>query len=181
MHTARFLIAGIAALFTLAVSNSLSDAAQGAASVERRLQLLEDREEIRQLLLDYGLYLDKGDFASFANLFAAKEGEWIGGLGKAKGVEGIRKLMEDTIGRGAKDGANPSCHLFTNESIQVQGDRATALTKWVFVVQSASKQPQPVYVGHYEDKLVRERGKWKFLTRTVYGDIPPDDPLSPRK
>jgi len=26
--------------------------------------------------------------------------------------------------------------------------------------------------------LVREHGRWKFLKRVVYGDIPADDPLS---
>jgi len=144
-----------------------------------RLQRLEDREAIRQLLMDYGRYLDKRDFASFSTLFAEKEGEWIGGMGKAKSPESIRKLMESTIGSdktGNIAGAN--CHLFTNETIQVVGDQAKANTKWIFMVQNSSKQPQPFYVGHYEDTLIREGGRWKFMRRVVYGDIPPDDPLS---
>jgi hypothetical protein len=153
--------------------------AENKESVEARLQRLEDREEIRQLLMDYGRFLDKRDFASFSRLFAEKEGEWIGGMGKAKGTEAIRKLMEDTIGRdtGGQMSA-PNYHLFTNEVIQVNGNEAKAATKWIFVVQSASKQPQPFYLGHYEDTLVREQGRWKFLRRLVYGDIPADDPLS---
>jgi hypothetical protein len=27
-------------------------------------------------------------------------------------------------------------------------------------------------VGHYEDVVVRENGQWKFLKRTVWGDVP---------
>ncbi len=148
-------------------------------SADIRLQRLEDREEIRQLLMDYGRYLDQRDFASFSGLFAEKEGEWIGGMGKAKSAQGIRKLMEDTIGRDTSGKiAGPNCHLFTNEVIAVNGNEARATTKWVFVVQSGSRQPQPFYLGHYEDSFVREQGRWKFLKRVVYGDIPADDPSS---
>jgi hypothetical protein len=148
-------------------------------SVSSRLQKLEDREAIRQLLMNYGRYLDQRDFASFSGLFAEKDGEWIGGMGKAKSRDSIRKLMESTIGSDTTGSINgPNCHVFTNEVIQVDGNQATAVTKWIFVVQNSSKQPQPFYIGHYEDTLKRESGQWKFLRRVVYGDIPPDDPLS---
>jgi len=157
--------------YSRAVSSGTAD------PLEMRLQRLEDREEIRQLLMNYGKFLDKRDFASFSQLFAEKEGEWIGGMGKAKTPQGIRKLMEDTIGRDASGKtAAPNFHVFTNETIRVNGQEAGADTKWMFVVQGGSKQPQPVYLGHYEDTLVKENGRWKFLKRVVYGDIPPDDP-----
>jgi hypothetical protein len=157
----------------------LAISADKSQSVEVRLQQLQDREEIRQLLNDYGRYLDQRDFASFSQLFAEKEGEWIGGMGKAKGRQAIKKLMDDTIGSD-KSGkiSGPNYHLFMNETISVTGNEATATTKWMFVVQSSSKQPQPFYLGHYQDSLVREQGRWKFLKRVVYGDIPADDPLS---
>ena len=54
-------------------------------ALEARLKTLEDREEIRQLLLDYGRFLDQRDFKSFSELFAKTDREWIGGMGKAKG------------------------------------------------------------------------------------------------
>jgi hypothetical protein len=167
MCIAAFLVAGFAT------------GAENKESIETRLQRMEDREEIRQLLMNYGRYLDQRDFASFSKLFAEKDGEWIGGMGKAKGSEGIRKLMEETIGGGGTaKGGGPNCHLFMNEIIDVRGNEAKGLTKWMFVVQNASKQPQPFYVGHYEDSYVREQGRWKFLKRVVYGDIPQDDPLN---
>jgi 3-phenylpropionate/cinnamic acid dioxygenase small subunit len=148
-------------------------------SVETRLKRLEDREEIRRLIMDYGNFLDRRDFASFSALFSENAGEWIGGMGKAKGRASIRKLMEETIGNAAAGkGAGPNLHLFTNESIEVKGNEASATTKWIFVIQNNSKQPQPFYVGHYQDTFVRESGGWKFLRRVVYGDIPADDPMS---
>jgi hypothetical protein len=43
------------------------------------VQRLEDTEEIRNVLLDYGRFLDARDFAAYSRLFA-KDGEWVGGF-----------------------------------------------------------------------------------------------------
>ena len=156
------------ALGVLAISAASPKDQDGS---EVRLRKLEDREEIRGLLTDYGRFLDQRNFAAFSQLFAEKEGEWIGGMGKAKGQQAIRKLMEDSIGTKS---AGSNFHLFTNESIDLNGDRATANTKWMFVALGDANRPQPVYLGHYEDTLIRENGKWKFLRRVAHSDIPSD-------
>jgi hypothetical protein len=150
-------------------------------STERRLQALEDREAIRRLLMNYGCFLDQRDFKSFALLFAENEGEWIGGMGKARGRQAIRRLMEESIGANIAEDAPGNFHLFMNDSIDLDGDRAAATTKWMFVVQNATGKPELFYLGHYEDALVREAGEWKFLRRVVYSDIPADNPETPRK
>jgi hypothetical protein len=143
-----------------------------------RIQILEDREEIRQVLKNYGRFLDQRDFASFSQLFAEKEGEWNGGFGKAKGALAIRKLMEDTIGNNPDKQAPPSYHLFLNDIIHVNGNQADAITKWMFMVQGEKGGPQPFYLGHYDDTFIRENGRWKFLKRIVHTDIPTDKTLS---
>lgn len=157
--------------------------AAGAGEMERRpeslasrMQRLEDREEIVRLLHSYGKFLDAGDFVSFSKLFAENDGEWIGGLGRAKGSRAIRSLMEEKIGARTRKADAPACHLFANEVIEAEGDRARASSKWIFVVQGDAGKPQLIFIGHYEDSLVREKGQWKFLRRTVYADIPPDAP-----
>ncbi len=171
--TALFLIASQS---SAAPAGSTQKPARGKAeSVEARLQRLEDREAIRKVIMDYGRFLDGRDFLAFSRLFANNGGEWVGGMGSAKGPAAIRKLMEDSIGIKSR-GTN--FHLFTNESIQVDADHATALTKWIFVVQGPDKRPQLVYLGHYDDTFVREEGAWKFQRRIVSGDIPADDPLA---
>lgn len=146
-------------------------------TVEDQLRKLQDRVEIRQLLMDYGHFLDQRDFAAFSDLFAEKEGEWIGGLGSAKGSRNIRELMEKTIGTDSFMTKASNFHLLTNETIRLNGDRAEATTKWIFVVRGEDGRPQPGFLGHYEDTIVRENGRWKFLRRLVYGDIPADNPL----
>jgi hypothetical protein len=146
-------------------------------TIENRLRVLEDRQEIRQLLMDYGRFLDQRDFLAFSQLFAERDGEWIGGMGKAKGSQAIQKLMEDTIGKDAGMPKSTNFHLFTNEIIDVSGDRATATTKWIFVVSGDGNRPQPVFLGHYEDSMIRENGRWKFLRRVVRADIPTDNQI----
>ena len=175
------LVTAAAVLTGIAISGYIpAKSAEKQETVETRLQRLEDREAIRRLLMDYGRFLDQRNFVAFSQLFSEKEGEWIGGMGRAKGSQAVLKLMEDSIGKDSKGISAPNYHLFSNEMISVDGDQAKALTKWMFIVQGETGRPQPFYLGHYEDTIVRENGHWKFLRRTVYGDIPADDPLAPK-
>ena len=169
---ASCILAGLAACIA---SGCGSDSGAAERKSDRaRLQELEDREAIRQLTMDYGRFLDQRDWAAFSELFAEKEGEWSGGMGSAKGPKAIRKLMEDTIGKDSGTMSSPNYHIFTNQTVNVDGDRATAATKWMFVVQGRDNRPEAIYLGHYDDSLVRENGRWKFLRRIVYADIPSD-------
>ena len=158
--------------FTPAIAGD-AESITGSSTLESRVKKLEDREEIRELLIDYGRFLDQRDFHSFSELFARTEGEWIGGMGRARGEKAIRELMERTIGKGAV--LSRSCHLFTNEKIHVDGDRASSVTKWIFVVSDEANRPRMYFVGHYDDSMIRENGRWKFLRRGVHADIPADD------
>jgi 3-phenylpropionate/cinnamic acid dioxygenase small subunit len=137
-----------------------------------RVQQLEDREEIRELLLAYGRALDSRDFIAFSELFAEEEGEWIGGLGAAKGRQAIFDLMDKSIGHNRPRTGPPSYHVFSNEQITVDGDSASATTKWIFVMQNDETSPRWVYLGHYDDTFVRESGRWRFLKRQAFTDIP---------
>ena len=162
----------VAGFLTMSVASRVATGAE-KESFAARLQRLEDREAIRNLIMEYGRTLDEREWGAFANLFAENGGEWIGGMGPAKGRPAIQKMMETSIGTGSR-GSN--YHLFTNETIDVRGDAATARTKWTFVTATADKHPQLLLSGHYVDTLVRERGAWKFQRRLAYGDIPQGEP-----
>src|SRR4030095_12139715 len=83
-------------------------AAQNDASIAARLQRLEDIEEIRTVLLDYGRFLDSRDLAAYSRLFAA-DGECVGGFGTAKGPAGILEFMQKNLGTGPN--RNNSYHI----------------------------------------------------------------------
>lgn len=144
-------------------------------SLAARVQILEDREEIRALILAYGKAHDNRDYRAFAELFAEEDGEWVGGLGSAKGRNAIFELMDGTIGHNPQPGGSGTFHVLTNEQIALDGDRASATTQWIFVTPGESGNPQLVYFGHYVDEFIRENGRWKFLRREAPVDIPIPD------
>lgn len=134
-------------------------------SVEERLRLLEDKEAIRDLLLAYGSALDGRDTKAYSELFAA-DGEWSGGVGQSKTPAGIKKMLDDLFST-----PNPSrkstgaYHLMSNMDIVVDGDTATAKSRWAWIAGNADGSPTILRSGIYEDALIREDGCWKFRKR----------------
>jgi uncharacterized protein (TIGR02246 family) len=142
-------------------------------SIEARLQKLEDMEEIRTLLLDYGRTLDARDLRAYSELFA-KDGEWIGGFGSTKGRAELLAFMQKNVGTAPNTGK--TYHLLTNFFITVNGNTATATSRWSYVIGNAEKKPVLEHSGRYEDTLIREDGKWKFQKRVVLNDLPQVNP-----
>ena len=147
-----------------------TDVATDITTLAKRLKRLEDREQIWELFMSYRRSLDQRDFAAYARLFA-EDGEWIGGLGRAKGPAAIQALLERTL-EVYPDDSSRTYHLVTNPSIELDGDRAEAETTWCFITRDDSDQAVLSLVGHYRDVLTREDGRWKFYQRRAFTDIP---------
>jgi uncharacterized protein (TIGR02246 family) len=156
-----FVIAGCA------LSAVAASAQTGSA--DTRLRALEDREQIAQLLIDYGRHLDSRDLAAYASLFAT-DGEWIGGFGKVAGRANIQAFMEKSLGPGPNRGG--SYHIMSNFVITVKGDSATAWSRWTFVTPG-ERGATIAQAGRYDDTLVRENGAWKFKRRIASNDTAP--------
>ncbi len=132
-------------------------------NVEERLRLLEDKEAIRELLLAYGRTLDGRDTKGYSELFAA-DGEWSGGVGQARTPAGIKKMLDDLFAGGTSRFAN-AYHLMANMDIAVNGDTASARSRWIWIAGNAEGAPEILRSGYYDDLLVRENGGWKFQKR----------------
>ena len=143
-------------------------------ALSQRIQRLEDKDEIRTLLIDYGRHLDARDFAAYSRLFA-KNGQWVGGFGTVEGPAAIQAFMEKNI-PGANKGH--TYHILSNFEIDVHGDTATAWSRWAYVVPGADGKPVIAQGGHYDDALVRENGHWRFQRRSAPSDIPALEPKS---
>ena len=145
-------------------------------ALNARVQDVQDRLEIQQLLVEYGHLLDTHDLVGYSNLFA-KDGEWIGGFGRAKGPKEILAMMSKYMGTSPFDIRNvKGFHLLTNVVIQVNGDQATAWSRIIYMVRGKDDKPTPAMGGHYDDLLVREAGHWKFQRRVAMMEIPFQDP-----
>jgi ketosteroid isomerase-like protein len=159
--------------------------ADGAASgsrtavgnAEDRLRRLEDLEQIRQLFVEYKMVLDRQDFAAYGALFAA-DGEFIAtpqqGLQQAKGPAAIQALVEAMPGSLLGSAPGDDFHVVINPLIELDADdpgRARAEVTWLYVVKGEDGLPSPAKLGHYDDQLVREDGRWRFLRREAPTDI----------
>jgi uncharacterized protein (TIGR02246 family) len=169
----RSLQVGVAALATvlgwLGRPELVAAATPTPQSLEARIQRLDDRMAIEQLLMQYGRAVDNRDFAAFAALFT-DDGEWRGAQGSYRGPKQIRESMEKIFAAAVADipkGSN--FHLLTNVIIDLQADHATASSKFIFYKMNGAK-PEAVVAGRYEDRLVRVAGTWKFKQRLA---LPP--------
>ncbi|MEJ0006247.1 MAG: nuclear transport factor 2 family protein [Steroidobacteraceae bacterium] len=145
-------------------------------ALKARVQDVQDRLEIQQLVVEYGHLLDTHDLVGYSNLFA-KDGEWIGGFGRASGPKAIQAMMNKYMGTAPFDPKNvKGFHLLTNIIVHVKGDHATAWSRIVYMVRNKDDKPSAALGGHYDDTLIRENGHWKFQRRVVMMEIPFQDP-----
>ena len=118
-------------------------------------------EEIRNLLVRYGLLLDQKDFAGYAALFTA-DGVLHAPLGTATGPEAIRELLDGILGP-----IEPGFHLMASPLIEVDGDEATSTSRFTYVQNGEGGAVEVRLVGHYDDRLRREAGHWRFRHRRI--------------
>jgi uncharacterized protein (TIGR02246 family) len=141
------------------------------STLEDRLRALEDREEIHRLLMAYAAALDARDMGAYAELFA-RDGEWTGATGHARTPAGIRAMLEERLAPNPPAPGPTHRHLVTNERVELDGDRATAVSTWALVTRTEADVPSLTLLGAYRDTLVREDGRWRFAAREAHVDIP---------
>jgi uncharacterized protein (TIGR02246 family) len=173
--------AGVAAPTALVEAQQGSEGATTVEALAAKVKRFEDMQQIADLLNEYGRALDTRDFKAYAGLFA-KDGSWSGGLGTVSGgPQAIYDFMTSRIGGGGRGGRptigfGSTYHIMSNFKIDVNGDTATATSRWTFV--SAARGPGIQVAGRYEDRLVREDGTWKFRSRQAFNDVTAPAPAS---
>jgi hypothetical protein len=92
-------------------------------------------------------------------------------MGTATGPEEIGKMVEAGFGRMDPKQYTNSNHVMTSMDISLDGDTATAWSRWLWVIVGDDNKPRVERAGHYEDTLVRENGEWKFKERKAITEI----------
>lgn len=150
-----------------------------ALTTEQRLDRLEAEKQIREAIVEYGEYLDARDYAGYASLFASN-GTWTGGFGSATGPAAIQKMLEDNLGIPEAGFINKdNFHLNTTVVVEVDGEKATARSRYMFFTRTEDNRPHPLLAGRYYDEFVRENGEWKIFKRASHGVIPYRDGNAP--
>ena len=130
-------------------------------SLEAVVDELRSAEEIRNVLVRYGLYLDSKNFEGYVSLFT-RDGVLDAPLGAATGPENIRAMLGNVLGP-----INAGFHIYANPLIEVDGDEATSMSRFSYVQAIEGELPELRMVGHYDDHLRREDGQWKFARRKI--------------
>ena len=133
-----------------------------AQDVAAELQELRDREAIHELLLAYGSTLDARDFDGFGALFT-DDGEYAG----SRGPHAIAAAMRRTFAANPLGLREPNFHVFFNEAIRVDGDRATASSQSFYVAPDDLGGYRIAMMAAYDDELAKVGGEWKFRRRAV--------------
>lgn len=129
------------------MSNSPSD-------LERQLQQLLDKEDIRTLMSRYCHGIDKKDETLFMGIWA-EDACYELPRGSGRGTEGIRQLVRK-VWREV-----PKCHHhITNPLIEVQGDKASARTDVTYFRETADGV-LCLLSGGYTFEFARVNGEWK--------------------
>jgi ketosteroid isomerase-like protein len=131
------------------------------ADMGQLIDELHSAEEIRNLLVRYGLYLDQKDFDGYVSLFT-DDGVLHAPLGSATGPENIRAMLAGVLGP-----INAGFHIYANPLIEVDGDNATSMSRFSYVQNIEGQLPELRLVGHYDDVLRRDDGRWRFARRKI--------------
>lgn len=128
---------------------------------------IEDRVEISELCARYAWTLDTGDVDGFADCFTADAvmmeqvfddpDEWIGRDAIRRCAEHYKNVpnfpgRQHHIGQLILDGNTESC----------------SARSYAFVTECQGNPPYLLrFAGYYEDKLVKQNGRWYFQERLV--------------
>jgi uncharacterized protein (TIGR02246 family) len=136
----------------------------------------EDRAAIADLQGRYLFAMDFQDAATYASTFS-EDGVITWAQGEVKGRKAIYEFMSSGTynpTKGAENGKWPAAsrHFITNQVIKVEGNKARALTYWFQATNNTADRRTMVLglFGHYEDELVKIKGKWYFKSRTIYNE-----------
>lgn len=168
--------ATLAAASLLAAGAGVSAQVPPRESLEQRLQRLEDKEAIAALLERFFEYQETGEIGKYASLFA-KDGELILRRGRSSGgPEGILAAMtrDSRQARGGTANAIRMRHVLSNVHVELQGDTATAQSRFTLLSVGEDNVPRFGGSGRYKDELVRENGEWKIRKRVIFRDLPLD-------
>jgi hypothetical protein len=135
---------------------------------------MTDQEEIRQLLDNWVIWRDAGDWDRFATLWLA-DGRMNATWFQASAAEFITRAR-----RAWEDGAI-AYHSMGGTSIDIQGERAIAQSK-MQIIQRAVVHEVHVEVicnGRFWDALEKREGRWGLLLRQPIYEMDRMSPIDP--
>ena len=122
---------------------------------------MTDHEALTRLIARYCHLLDDGRWDEFGDLWAP-DAELVIRGDATHGRDAIRANVEAT-----QPPERRGRHLAINVDLEVDGDRATGRCDFLFFVRSSEGKPKLLFLGRYDDAMVRADGSWRFARREI--------------
>jgi uncharacterized protein (TIGR02246 family) len=130
--------------------------------------VIEDFEAIRRLTHDYAYYVDTGQLEACAALFL-DDAVWdISKIGMQR-HEGRAEILAQLEKMAAS--SSQKCHLTTNHSIDLAGDRASGRC-YILALSHGRDGVDRTSAVYYDDEYVRADDGWRFASRILQNLIP---------
>ena len=133
-----------------------------ADSTEKRLQRLEDRAAIADLLAHYGPRADSGNADGVARLWTPDGIYAVGGYGEASGHSAIGDLIRSPTHQGLMQSG--CAHILSSPAIELAGDQATA-RNYSVVYRSDGDSFTAWRVSANRWALIRTDAGWRVARR----------------
>lgn len=132
------------------------------------------RDQIRALCYRYTFALDRGDFATVAELLAhaGLRPSMPGVVGEPiRGAAAIQRFYTDQVVT-YRDGDPRTRHLITNQVVEFGADGRTAESHCCFTVlqRAPGHDFQVVVGGRYHDRFERVGDQWRFVEKAIHVD-----------
>jgi hypothetical protein len=165
----------------------LAAAAAGPASAADDPVRAAERQEIAALTDRYIYGLDNQDADIYLSTVTA-DAEIVQVTGTARGSAEIRKMIDDLRVSRRKPMADgtpqpPRQHIVTNDYLEFTGPATAIHRAYWMTVMGMGGNYQVANLGRYEDKLVKQNGRWLFSSRHIINAVPlppADAPTPPR-
>jgi hypothetical protein len=159
---------GAALLASTALILGVAGAPAKAAEQPPTVEMLLDKMQIQDMLVDYYGHLGHGN-SDFGSYYLADGVLDVNGI-RAQGEKPIDDLYKK-IGAGSPHREGTSHMLLTNCKVVVNGNTATADMIWTGINSPTPESiPQFFEQGREHDELVKRDGHWYFKLRVISSD-----------
>lgn len=133
------------------------------SDLEKRIQALEDRNAIEDIIVQYGRGVDDDNNELVANCFSDDAEMNIGDLHAGPGGKAIADFLDSLRGSNTFE----ATHLFTNISYEIDGDVAKGRNDVVAYTVRGEPGSQLVHLRqvYYLDDFVRTDKGWRIAKR----------------
>lgn len=162
--------ASLAALLLTPTAVSAAEPSQMAivAAYRHRVLLLQDQDAVENLQGLYGYYFDKGLWDRVAGLFAANATFEHGQGGVYVGRARVRRAL-NLFGPNGPEAGRLNNYLQLQPVIHVAADGRTAKARWRAILQLSRPNANGQWgEGTYENRYVKEGGRWKIASLHFY-------------